>query len=99
MKKTLALLAALSLALAAGSAEAKQCRDAAGKFITCPAASAAHKAAKGASDVASATGDAASKAGKSVGSAMSSATGGHPQCKTGKPCGNSCIAKDKVCHK
>ena len=21
------------------------------------------------------------------------------QCKTGKPCGNSCIAKDKVCHK
>lgn len=21
------------------------------------------------------------------------------QCKTGKPCGNTCIAKDKVCHK
>ncbi len=21
------------------------------------------------------------------------------QCKKGKPCGNSCIAKDKVCHK
>lgn len=21
------------------------------------------------------------------------------QCKTGKPCGNACIAKDKVCHK
>lgn len=21
------------------------------------------------------------------------------QCKTGKPCGNSCIPKDKVCHK
>ena len=21
------------------------------------------------------------------------------QCKTGKPCGSSCIAKDKVCHK
>ena len=21
-----------------------------------------------------------------------------PQCKTGKPCGKSCIAKDKVCH-
>jgi hypothetical protein len=20
------------------------------------------------------------------------------QCKTGKPCGNTCIAKDKVCH-
>ena len=23
----------------------------------------------------------------------------HPICKIGKPCGNSCIAKDKVCHK
>ncbi len=22
-----------------------------------------------------------------------------PVCKTGKACGNSCIAKDKVCHK
>jgi hypothetical protein len=22
-----------------------------------------------------------------------------PVCKTGKPCGKSCIAKDKVCHK
>jgi hypothetical protein len=22
-----------------------------------------------------------------------------PVCKTGKPCGNSCIAKNKVCHK
>ena len=23
----------------------------------------------------------------------------HPVCKMGKPCGNSCIAKDKVCHR
>ena len=22
-----------------------------------------------------------------------------PNCVKGKPCGNSCIAKDKVCHK
>jgi len=22
-----------------------------------------------------------------------------PNCVNGKPCGNSCIAKDKVCHK
>ena len=22
-----------------------------------------------------------------------------PHCTKGKPCGNSCIAKDKVCHK
>ena len=24
---------------------------------------------------------------------------GHPVCKKGKPCGNSCIAQNKVCHK
>jgi hypothetical protein len=23
----------------------------------------------------------------------------HPNCKVGIPCGNSCISKDKVCHK
>jgi hypothetical protein len=23
----------------------------------------------------------------------------HKDCKVGKPCGDSCIAKDKVCHK
>jgi hypothetical protein len=23
----------------------------------------------------------------------------HPVCRNGKPCGNSCIARDKVCHK
>ena len=23
---------------------------------------------------------------------------GAPNCKKGKPCGNTCIAKDKVCH-
>jgi hypothetical protein len=27
------------------------------------------------------------------------APAGAPNCKKGKPCGNSCIAKDKVCHK
>jgi hypothetical protein len=36
---------------------------------------------------------------------MSSCLGGaaaetkKPNCVKGKPCGNSCIAKDKVCHK
>ena len=33
-------------------------------------------------------------------SCLSSATAEtkKPHCVTGKPCGNSCIAKDKVCH-
>ena len=25
--------------------------------------------------------------------------GGAPKCKTGKPCGNACIAMNKTCHK
>lgn len=33
-------------------------------------------------------------------SAMAPAAAAHrPVCKKGKPCGNSCIAMDKVCHK
>ncbi len=28
-----------------------------------------------------------------------SALAARPVCKKGKPCGNSCIAQDKVCHK
>lgn len=31
--------------------------------------------------------------------AASQSTGQAPVCKVGKPCGKSCIAKDKVCHK
>jgi hypothetical protein len=31
--------------------------------------------------------------------AAGSAAGAHPVCKKGKPCGNSCIAQNKVCRK
>jgi hypothetical protein len=31
--------------------------------------------------------------------ANSNSPAGHPVCKKGKPCGNSCIAQNKVCHK
>jgi len=41
MTKTLAIIAALSFALAAGSADAKSCRDAKGLFTKCEAAAAA----------------------------------------------------------
>jgi hypothetical protein len=55
---------ATAVALAfASAADAKQCRDASGKFVKCPPAAAAH------------------------------------HCTTGIPCGNTCIAKGKVCHK
>jgi hypothetical protein len=55
---------ALAALIAATSASAAPCRDAHGRFITCPVVE-TH----------------------------------HPNCKVGKPCGGSCISKDKVCHK
>jgi len=62
MRRSIFALAALTMGLAlAGGADAKQCRDAHGKFIKCVVHA--------------------------------------PQCKTGVPCGNTCIAKGKVCHK
>jgi hypothetical protein len=65
-----ALTLAIILALSAGGAYAKSCKDPkTGKFIACPAAS------------------------------SPAATGTKPHCTTGVPCGNSCIAKGKVCHK
>ena len=61
MRRSIFALAALTMGLAlAGGADAKQCRDAHGKFIKCVVHA--------------------------------------PQCKTGVPCGNTCIAKGKVCH-
>lgn len=42
---------------------------------------------------------AAAPAAMTGGGMASMATAGHPQCKKGKPCGNSCIAMNKVCHK
>jgi hypothetical protein len=32
-------------------------------------------------------------------SCLSGGTTKAPHCVTGKPCGNTCIAKDEVCHK
>jgi hypothetical protein len=72
MNRMLAL--AIMLALSAGAADAKACRDAHGKFTKCPPAAAAM-------------------------ASMAKPAAGMPVCKVGKPCGKSCISKDKVCHK
>ena len=40
MHRFIAAAAALALALSASAADAKQCRDAKGKFVKCPAATA-----------------------------------------------------------
>jgi hypothetical protein len=34
-----------------------------------------------------------------TGAAAPASAGSHPHCSTGVPCGNSCIAKGKTCHK
>jgi len=57
------VIAAVAALAFVSAADAKQCRDASGKFVKCAAAQAAH------------------------------------HCTTGVPCGNTCIAKGKVCHK
>ena len=69
------MIAALVLALSAGVADAKSCKDPkTGKFIKCPP------------PVTNTT-------------SSTSSSGGAPHCTTGVPCGHSCIAKGKVCHK
>ena len=45
------------------------------------------------------TGDARKRFMSSCLSGGSSAETKKPQCVNGKPCGNSCIAKNEVCHK
>ncbi len=60
--RSLALAAILSLAIVPAAFAKGPCRDAHGKFMSCPPAAARH-------------------------------------CSKGKPSGNSCVAKDKVCHK
>ena len=105
------IMAAAVAALAfASTAEAKQCKDAAGKFIKCAPAAAAKPAASKAAPCKDAKGHfikcgataaaPAAMAAPAVKSAkMASGPKAAPKCKTGIPCGDSCIPKGKVCHK
>lgn len=79
---------------AAAPATAKPCKDAKGHFVKCPAPA----------------GSAAATANVPPHKAMQPAGGGtiftakqktpaFRKCKTGVPCGDSCIPKGKVCHK
>jgi len=87
MTKTLAIIAALSLALAAGSADAaSKCRDAKGKFIKCPPAAAAPAATTPTTTTTT-----------TRKSSMASTT--TKRCVKGKACGNTCISVKDVCHK
>ena len=88
MRSILLAAAALSLAFTpAALAKSAPCRDAKGHFAKCPPASTAPTTAS--------TGTSTTGAGMS----HMGATSGSPVCKIGKPCGHSCISKDKVCHK
>jgi hypothetical protein len=84
MKRVIALAAAF--VMLAGAANAAPCKDAKGKFIKCSA-------------VAASSAPATTPAMSPVPASTSSAGKHPPHCTTGKVCGNSCIAKSKVCHK
>jgi hypothetical protein len=89
MNRILAL--AMAFALGASCAQAKACRDAHGKFTKCPVAVAPMVSGRHVGAPLSRHADVASP--KLMGVAV------HPHCVKGKPCGGSCIAMDKVCHK
>ena len=111
MRPILFAVAALSLTFApAAFGKPAQCRDVKGHFTACPAAAPASPApAKGdacrdnnghfAKCSAVASNAPTTSGGSMGGRSMPSMSGGHPVCKIGKPCGNSCISKEKVCHK
>jgi hypothetical protein len=88
------LIVALAFALAAGASDAKSCKDPkTGHFVKCSTEAAAP------ATPASKTTPAAATPMASAAAPSASTSGGAPHCKTGKPCGNSCIAQNKVCHK
>lgn len=86
MRKTMILAAMAGLAFAS-VADAKSCKDAKGHHVKCPVATslAADKTHALAVD--------------NKGGTLMATSGGSPHCVKGKPCGHSCIAMDKVCHK
>ncbi len=73
-------------------------KDAHGKYVKCPApaGSAAATANKPPSKKMQPAGGGTIFTGKPK---TTASTAGAPHCTKGKPCGKSCIAMDKVCHK
>ena len=84
MRKTLILTAIAALAFTS-VADAKSCRD-----------PATHRFAKCATSTAT---RAAPMSAMTPSQMAAMPAGGAPHCKKGKPCGHSCIAVSKVCHK
>jgi hypothetical protein len=98
------------LALAATSAQAAKCKDDKGKLTRCPAVAAAPaepvrckdpqgKFIKCDAKAADAMTDAKSDAAADTRADGMPSVSKAPVCKTGKPCGKACIAKDRICHK
>lgn len=114
MKRLLAVAIVIALGAGAAQAKTAYCQDpTTHKRISCkavgavpaPATTIAAATKPAASAMAPAKAPAPTKPVVSAAPAMSKApvasasTGGAPHCTTGKACGHSCIAKDKVCHK
>ena len=113
MRKTMFLAALAAMALAS-AADAKTCRDASGHRIKCaavatstavapstatPAKPAKHSLFGLRKSKTTAPAAPASPAPLTTATAASPTSGYVPHCTKGKPCGHSCIAMSKVCHK
>ncbi len=95
------ILAAAIAALAfASTAEAKSCKDAKGHYTKCPASAAAPaKPAAAPAAKPAAMASAKPTMSKTKAGTTFKSTGAPDKCKTGIPCGKSCIPRGKVCHK
>ena len=105
MKHILTLSIVLALGASGAQAKAARCTDpTTHKFIKCTAATTASppigwNKVRNKPSVAGGPMQSPAPTPGSFSAIRAEAVGGAPQCKTGKVCGHSCIAVDKVCHK
>ena len=87
--------------VAAAPAKTAPCKDAKGKFTKCPTTTAVATTTKTSGGLfgPKKTTTAVATTTTTGGATTTTTAAGGPHCTKGKPCGKSCIAMDKVCHK
>jgi len=101
MRSTLILAAVAALAFAS-VADAKACKDGKGHFVKCPAAAAAPSkpmTPAGGGTIFKGRPKAVANASPAAPMSRRHADAGTHHCNKGKPCGDSCIPMNRVCHK
>ena len=86
---------------AAAPAKTTACKDAKGKFTKCPTTTAVATTTKTSGGLFGPKKSTTAVATTTTtgGATTTTTAAGGPHCTKGKPCGKSCIAMDKVCHK